>query len=674
MIEYILLFQKYSNEILIPKQTNCDSCENKNNELMKQIIELLIKDILNSNPNLDTFRDIYYFKNKKRTIISAFSTLILYPGFTTCFMEVDGGIYLNITLKNRIIQSETILDFLRSEKDKDTIRNSLIGHSFKPSYSNKNYIINDILFDRNPKNQNIIYCKRSISLYDYYIEAHQIKIKDLDQPLLLVRRFGANNEIANIYFIPELCYLAGLDDKEICDRKLMEEIDNMCKKNASDIFMNTNEIIQLFMGSEKRINRLSSKEKSDFYGIKISPYHKEFKAHYIKKPKIFGGNRQLINCKEKTFPPFTKKDMTSWICFYQQKYYDDADYFFKTFLKIGHSIGLKIQEPIWVEMPKNASEKQWVEIADDYFYQNKYSFCVFLINQEKKLYKQLKVHSLCKRGYVSQVVKIKTMKRYNKIFKILLQINAKLGGFSYKVELQEEIKDKDFIIIGVDSSHIKGKRTAVAFVGTINKDLNRFYNKVEIIGETKKEQLQFCVSTFIEEVINIYYKENKNYPGGIIIYRQGVSLQQKKYLKDEMENIDKICKKRNLLYYYIFVNDKITYKFLLKVKGNSFENPDKGLLMMNDITRCDFFEFYLQSHEIEKGTITPVCYHVAYGNMGFPEIIPKLTYDLCYMYSNFEGSIRVPHVMRAAAKLAKITAKYTLEELHPSLKIGQAYI
>ena len=47
-------------------------------------------------------------------------------------------------------------------------------------------------------------------------------------------------------------------------------------------------------------------------------------------------------------------------------------------------------------------------------------------------------------------------------------------------------------------------------------------------NEENKEQLQFKVSSFIEEAINTYKKENKgNKPKNLIIYRQGVSLQQK---------------------------------------------------------------------------------------------------------------------------------------------------
>ena len=61
-------------------------------------------------------------------------------------METDKGNFLNVTLKNKIIQKNTIFDYLKENKytDKNNhedIAKKLIGRSFKVSYSKKNYKI-----------------------------------------------------------------------------------------------------------------------------------------------------------------------------------------------------------------------------------------------------------------------------------------------------------------------------------------------------------------------------------------------------------------------------------------------------------------------------------------------------------------------------------------------------
>ena len=75
-----------------------------------------------------------------------------------------------------------------------------------------------------------------------------------------------------------------------------------------------------------------------------------------------------------------------------------------------------------------------------------------------------------------------------------------------------------------------------------------------------------------------------------------------------------------------------------------------------------------------SGSATPSCFHVAYGNLDFPEMIPKLTFDLCHLYNNWQGIVRVPHVLKAAEKLSKMTAKYTCQQLNDKLKLGQSYL
>ena len=95
---------------------------------------------------------------------------------------------------------------------------------------------------------------------------------------------------------------------------------------------------------------------------------------------------------------------------------------------------------------------------------------------------------------------------------------------------------------------------------------------------------------------------------------------------------------------------------------------------MDGITNKNYFEFYLQPQSVTQGSATPSCFHVAYGNLDFPEMIPKFTFDLCHLYSNWQGTVRIPNVIKAAEKLAKLTAKYTLKEMNEYLQHGQAYL
>ena len=111
--EYFLEIQKYVRQKIIKEE------DIKNDPLAKQFIELLIRDILHSNPKLEFYKGLFVL-NKNQKIKSDKFVVNFYPGFTTSFIETNKGNYLNVTLKNKIIQQDTILDYLNENNYQDT--------------------------------------------------------------------------------------------------------------------------------------------------------------------------------------------------------------------------------------------------------------------------------------------------------------------------------------------------------------------------------------------------------------------------------------------------------------------------------------------------------------------------------------------------------------------------
>ena len=677
--EYRIEIQKFSNEKIIKDE------DIKKDTLTKQFIEILIKDILNSNPKLDNDKGLFVLKSDKRLIETDKVSINYYPGFTTRFIETESGNYINISLKNKIESSLNILEFLKSRNYKNSkninkIKEEIIGRWFY--YEKKKYKIEDILFDRTCSNTMMNYDKKCISIFDYYKLMYKCEIKDPNQPLILTYKKGPQGSTLHHYYIPELCTFSGLDENQQQDNIFMKELSKITKITPETRINQTNKILELLIDPEKKSpNELSAKEKSDLYGIEVRPPKQSFYGYYMKETDLIGGKNKRVKARDRTFPVLSKKDMTKWICFYEKNNYNDAETLHICLSKASKSFGFEVDEPNWIEMPNNSKASAWIETADDFFDPNKsnnkeeYTFVIFLLGKNTTVYNALKKHSLCTNGYASQIVKVKSLKSKGMMSicsKILLQINAKLGGISYQTIIEKPIKDRKLMVVGVDSSHFK-KKTAVAMVSTIDNSFADFYNKEEIIFEDKSEQIQFCVSTFIEEAIPIYEKKNGEKPKNIIIYRQGVSETVKEVLKVEIQQIEQVCKNHNILFYYILVNTKTTYKFFEKT-GNSYINPDAGLLVTDGVISKNAFEFFIQPQQVTGGSATPTRFHVAYGNMNFPEIIPKFTYDLCHIYSNWQGTVRTPNVIKAAEKLSKMTVKTTQDELNEKLKLGQAYL
>ena len=318
LTDYTISIQPKANERTINEK------DLEKDPLTKQFIEILIQDILRANPNLDFYRGLFVLKNQKKVLNSKNNGSVnFYPGYTTSFMETESGNYLNVTLKNKILSTDTVLDYLKyfkyeNKKNHQRLKNDLIGRSFKVSYAKKNYIIDDISFDRDPNKQDFMYNGKAITLKDYYLDKHKIKINDLNQPLLIVHRKNSEGKDIPLYFVPELCYLAGLDDEFIKDRDFMKKLADYTKLTPKDRITKTNEFLKL-LTETKRIKegKLSSKEKSDFYGIEVKALDQMHKAYDMKETILLGtGNKEIS--PNKPFDVISKKPMTKWICLYRK--------------------------------------------------------------------------------------------------------------------------------------------------------------------------------------------------------------------------------------------------------------------------------------------------------------------------------------------------------------------
>lgn len=698
---------KYS--FLVIKTNESVNINDKNafqDPAIKQIYELIVKEILKANPALEIYRDLLVKKDESKQVSSQRNKVDFYPGFKTSLVYTVDGTFLNVSIKNKILSSATCWEIIKDKEkakmSQDELREYFVGRQIKTTYTKKTYTIEDVSFDKTPTNTTFNREGKSMTLVNYYKVAHNITLKDVRQPLFIIKKEDkqTGQQIA-LYFIPELCKLAGIDDSVAKDGKFMQSLAAYTKLRPEERIEKTNEIFNLMNERNRKtiVDRKTGKEISklkspaelkSLYQLDIAPADKnKFSAQFMSVPKIISKNKSYSTDERKPFPAAATKDFTKWICVYHKENFDDANTFLKSLQQASKAYGIKVADPEWVEMT-STNAKDWTSQVESYN-PNQQQFVVFLLdNYIDKLYKQLKTHSLVSAGYISQVVKPESLRKnaMSVCSKILLQINYKIGGASYNVDFDKSVSSKKMMIIGVDSSHIAGKRTGVAMTATMNKEFTSFYNKIDIIPEQKKEQLIYCVSSFIKEAISRYFVlHNKSeLPSHIVIYRQGVSREQKTFLKEEVDMIngllngtsdDNLLKGNNIPYYYILVNTKTSFKFFEEQKSynrTNYNNPNPGLLVMNQVTDPNFFEFYIQPQMVTGGTATPTLYHVAFGTMTEPEIIPKLTFDLCHLYANWQGAVRVPGPLKNAEKLSKITAKYTKGELHDRLRNSLAYL
>ena len=250
---------------------------------------------------------------------------------------------------------------------------------------------------------------------------------------------------------------------------------------------------------------------------------------------------------------------------------------------------------------------------------------------------------------------------------------CKLGGANYILNLDDDIKQRDIMFIGIDfglnASHTWKRREkgVITLIATRDKTFSKFYAQNEIL-ECKSNYLlniKEYISSFINSAIKKYEKEENKPPKNIIFYRQGISEYSIESIKSEIKVIEEVCNLNSINYYYVIVNMKTSLKLFESNSAKTqretgvYKNPESGLVVLNKITNFNKFVFYLQPQKVTQGSATPTSFHVIYGNMNYPEILIKLTYWTTFIYPNWKNAVRIPHVLKIAEKYSSMTAGVT---------------
>ena len=702
-VEYLIDIQPTSKKIEMSKDSKMMMKQyNEGKGEIKTIFEIIVKEILRHNPSLIKDANSYFDKSHEKELQAQeeYNDINIVNGYDTKVMILDSGIYLNVDKKTKISSKLNCLqliqtfihDLKKPTKDEikavnDWFENKTIETFFQ---NHRRLYVTNVNFERNPVNTTKKCEKGAISFSNYYDEFCQQKLNP-NSPLLYVRKKKSGKD--GFFYPPELCVMVGLTDEMLADRGLTKEITRLTKLNPTDKmdfisnivnYMNDkNSIIytKIIDGEKKEVRLKSAFETKELYGLKIVEAKEvdKFTGRIMSLPELNGENGRIKNLG-RTFKVFKAKPITS-LCLFHYKNEKDARYLKQIMSKAKEEYGIILAKNDFKHVDSDSFD-DWMLLVDKCIKTKKYNIITFLINDYLDnigLYSKLKFYTQEQKGVVTQFIKTKSLKKngLSVVSNILIQMNTKIGGTSCVADFNEDIKKENLMIVGVDSSGYEdnGKLFQnISFCASLDEYFTNYVNKKTTVTIDDYDNTQFPIANFMEIALAEYFKIHKKFPSGVIIYRQGISGGQKNYLKNEIEQLIKIfggesdkkwLKDIKIKYYYVLVNKKPSLKFFEKDTYNKknrnndkgiYDNPESGLLIYDKLINSDKFEFYIQPQKVTQGTATPTCFQVEYGNMNCPEILPKLTFDLCFLYSNWRGPVRVPAPLKYAEKLAKSKA------------------
>uniref|UniRef100_A0A8C5I209 Piwi-like protein 1 n=1 Tax=Gouania willdenowi TaxID=441366 RepID=A0A8C5I209_GOUWI len=252
--------------------------------------------------------------------------------------------------------------------------------------------------------------------------------------------------------------------------------------------------------------------------------------------------------------------------------------------------------------------------------------------------------------------------------KLALQMACKVGGELWSVE----IPLKQLMVVGIDCYHdtSAGKRSIGALVASLNQTMTRWFSKCVL--QHKGQEIMDGLKMALAGALKDYHKFNNCLPSRIIVYRDGVGDGQLHSVVNFevaqiLESIKTFGEGYEPKLSVVVVTKRISCRFFAHING-SVSNPPPGTVVDTEVTRPEWYDFYIVSQAVHNGSVSPTHYNVVYDTSGLkPDHMQRLTYKLCHMYFNWQGIIRVPAPCMYAHKLAFLVGQSIHKE--PNTKL-----
>lgn len=647
----------------------------------------------------------------------------IYKGYMTSVQITENGYFVRINDVSKIISGKSVykkmLEIRKDNKDLNNMeKNEKISDYFMfhrtvlAKYGNlKTYKISQINFNKTPKNTNIRIKDLNgqmvtVSLVNYYKNFYGIKIDDENQPLIEVESIkrGTKDEVEIIYLIPELVYLTGIEEtgnknenntrRKITDKTKMKPLDKIkAIRSINDLINST--VNKKYKNKQGELITLkSAKEIKDLYGINIGDNLK-VKARIIQQPKlVFNQGEKYVQPNKGVFRSENPNKVVTFtndnlFYIYDEKEKAQSTQLFNTLMMKCRAKKFAFSNDFH---PKNIHgyclrrTNSWTDIFNELeksiasFPNHKFGF-VFLSKNLEKNYEELKNYLFKKLKLITQfgiTKKLVDQRRGNSIqFNLIEQFNIKVGGENHHINFVKEnlMGSKDvYLVIGLKSTiELKSGKIKYSMTSTKNQNLNFINTNIKECNNNKQERQNLLKSMFMDAIKKLM-EISPHHPNFVILYRKGgnyienlrLAIDEKDVFINTIKELEDKCNTDvKIPFYYICCNLKTEMKFFEYQEnvGQSFySNPQSGLIIDENVTQKNKFEFYIQPQFVNQGTATPCHYQVMCAHQHSDdnlklEQLEKITFYLCYYYFTWAGAIREPGTLKMAETALDFSSK-----------------
>lgn len=614
-----------------------------------------------------------HFNLEKGIDIEQHNVKIL-PGFLATIYATSNGLFYNCDTIHKTLRTDTVLDMWNDYKRNADDPERSFGKDLSNiivlcPYKKRTVHIDRVDFKRTPRST----FKRNgkdVTYVQYYMEVYKLKIKDLNQPMLVHR--PKKHSDREEYYVPELCHFTGITDAMRNDQNVMRDIKQHTILGPN---MRINEITKFVKGSAR--NPEFSKALSE-WKFKLDERLLRVNGRVLPTQKILFGNNRTIEPNSsaqwdiRSTPLYKGVQIRNWCVLFPSRERDTVTGFLNDLFRVSNPIDVKFSKNFKMFELKNTTPSSYESMLESQVSNKKFEFVlVILQNNDKFCYGTVKEY-LCKKMPIpSQCVVLRTIKSkglLSKATKIAVQIASKTGGSPWA--LQTLVLPELTMVCGMDVYHSgeivnRKKDSIVGFTATVNSKLTSYYSRI-LVNKPGRELVDELKPAF-EEALTKFKATNKNYPKFIIFYRDGIGEgdinkskddDKKKKVKDDVLQNEVLSLEKSLK--ALKIDAKITFIVVLKrintrlFSGtDNLSNPTPGTVVDTGIINKDCEEFFLVSQNVNQGSATPTRYQCIKNDANLnSKFLQSLTFQLCHMYYNWFGTVRVPSVCVYAHKVA----------------------
>mmetsp|Transcript_18130 Transcript_18130/g.32433 ORF Transcript_18130/g.32433 Transcript_18130/m.32433 type:complete len:775 (-) Transcript_18130:767-3091(-) len=589
--------------------------------------------------------------------------LTVWPGYTTAVSETETGQMVCIDVSHRVLRTNTVLSQLldlqkRGGDVMGLAKKMLTGANVLTLYNRKSYRVEDVDFNKSPRDTFTNEKGTTMSFKEYYQGRWGKAVTSDDQPLLLIKE-----RERELYLLPEFCVLTGLTDEIRADFNIMKDLANATKKEPHARLDECSKLITKIKSDPRTRGELAS------WRVELGETPAILTGKVLPAGRIDLGRNSNFNINEQSGSfdrdvqkaMFEQPNLGMWGIIFAESDRRLVDSMMQNLKPVIDTYQVQCRPPNQMSV-QSTRWSDWDRTIRGIPPDVQMIVCILPGQRGKsQLYDDLKRLTFGDLGIPSQVILTGTLKKdkglRSVLNKVIMQINAKIGGVPWSLN-GLPFSDAPSMIVGIDIFQKKGSFNVLGVCATTDRTFSKYVSAPKIFSSLG--EIAAALEASVREVIVAFKTENGIAPVRLIVFRDGVSDSQIDGVLNLEVKAFKLAFAQLLTegvltapptLLYTVVSKKVDARFY--ATGPQCTNPPLGTCIDSVITKASAYDFYLMPARATQGAMTPTYFNVVFDDTGRPcHEIQTLAYRLCYAYYNWSGSIRVPAPCQYAKKLA----------------------